>query len=936
TWYLAPGEYVLVVKNGDAFNARYPGLGSLVAGEFDLGFSLANNGERLTLSTVTGHTIQTFEYKDGWFPQTDGEGFSLVIRDPAQDLTLWDAKDGWRASWLASGNPGAADTGLNPGSVVVNEIMSHQDIAEGDWIELHNTTAGPISVGGWYLSDDPHDLMKYRIAPGTTIAGGGYLVLTYRDNFGPAAPDAGRLTGFGFSEYGDDAYLTGSPAAGVLGGYREDEYFGAADNGVVFGRYIKSTGGKDFVSLAWPTPWDANGAPVVGPVFINEIMYNPPVGGYEYIELYNLTDAAVDLHDGESPQNTWQIAGGVTFTFPEGASIPTHGYALVVGIDPAVFRAAYGVPGSVAIYGPYTGVLDNAGETIGLYRPGVPDAGLVPQVLVEKVTYGDAAPWPTQPDGDGSSLNRLLPGAYGHYGNDVANWQAGTSGGSPGAANVPIDATPPSIPANLEAAAASETAIDLAWEAASDPDTGLFGYRIYRDGVAVGTSPTTLFTDYGVVAGVVYTYEVSALNGDRVESARSGAVTASILAVTSVSTPDQTHVKITFNAPVNKTSAETKANYKLIHGAGIVHTIASASLDAGGTVVTLTLSTPLVSGEVHALAVKGVVAQSGTPVAPGCQRTFRYWAAGTGTILRQWWLGIDGNEVSLLTGNPNYPNNPSGSDYPTSFEAPIDWAESYGTRMQGYVHPSQSGYYTFWIASDDSSQLWLSTDENPAHKAMVAYVSSWASSRQWSWYPSQQSAAIYLEAGQRYYVEALQKEGGSGDNLAVAWWFNYAGQPLDTLAPIPGAYLSPYTGAAAAVTVNVAATDAEAAEAGPDTGTFTITRTNTANTLTVYYTVTGRAASGDYTPTMTNWVLMNVGVGSVPIVITPVNDATPERDETVVLTLTASPLYSVGVGSATITILDNDQVTPPTVNIVATDASAAEAGQNPGTFTVSR
>jgi hypothetical protein len=53
----------------------------------------------------------------------------------------------------------------------------------------------------------------------------------------------------------------------------------------------------------------------------------------------------------------------------------------------------------------------------------------------------------------------------------------------------------------------------------------------------------------------------------------------------------------------------------------------------------------------------------------------------SGSVLRQYWTGIGGSAVTDLTGNANYPNNPSGSDLLPTFEAPTDWADYYGTRV---------------------------------------------------------------------------------------------------------------------------------------------------------------------------------------------------------------------------------------------------------------
>jgi hypothetical protein len=142
----------------------------------------------------------------------------------------------------------------------------------------------------------------------------------------------------------------------------------------------------------------------------------------------------------------------------------------------------------------------------------------------------------------------------------------------------------------------------------------------------------------------------------------------------------------------------------------------------------------------------------------------------TGSILREYWTGISGIDVSNLTSNSNYPNNPSGKEYLTGgFEGPVNWNDNYGTRIRGYVHPPTSGYYTFWISGDDKCELWLSIDDKQSHKRLIATVPVWTNSREWTKFPEQQSASIYLELGKRYYIEALHKEGSGGDNIAVGW-----------------------------------------------------------------------------------------------------------------------------------------------------------------------
>jgi xyloglucan-specific exo-beta-1,4-glucanase len=171
----------------------------------------------------------------------------------------------------------------------------------------------------------------------------------------------------------------------------------------------------------------------------------------------------------------------------------------------------------------------------------------------------------------------------------------------------------------------------------------------------------------------------------------------------------------------------------------------------------------------------------------GCKSTQTFNVTVTGSILREFWTGINGTTISSLTSNANYPNNPSGSGQLSSLEGPTNWAENYGTRIRGYIHPTVSGSYTFWVAGDDNTELYLSTSDNPANASRIAYVSGWTNSREWNKYSTQQSTTINLVAGQKYYIEVLHKEGGGGDNVAVAWQGPGISQQV-----IPGSNLSPF------------------------------------------------------------------------------------------------------------------------------------------------
>lgn len=163
-----------------------------------------------------------------------------------------------------------------------------------------------------------------------------------------------------------------------------------------------------------------------------------------------------------------------------------------------------------------------------------------------------------------------------------------------------------------------------------------------------------------------------------------------------------------------------------------------------------------------------------------------------GYILHEWWNGIDGNTVEDLQKAPAFAQKPSGSAMRDLFEGPRDMGDRYGARYRGFVHPPVSGAYTFWIASDDGGELFLSTDDSPLKKRSIARCYEAAGVRDWNRVPTCKSAPVVLAAGKRYYIEALHKEGGGNDHCAVGWTLPDGTEER----PIPGVRLSAWNTAA--------------------------------------------------------------------------------------------------------------------------------------------
>jgi len=200
-----------------------------------------------------------------------------------------------------------------------------------------------------------------------------------------------------------------------------------------------------------------------------------------------------------------------------------------------------------------------------------------------------------------------------------------------------------------------------------------------------------------------------------------------------------------------------------------------------------------------------------------------------GTVAAKGFLDIGaGTAIADLTTNAKFPDSPDVKYYYPYFEwnatgdiytaANNGYGDNYGVQMQAYFYPPATGDYIFWVCSDDVSQLFLSTDEDPANKKLIAIEGGWSNPRMWdtansgdaltknsSTYAATEwpvkdtvngGAKITLTQGQVYYIEALMKEGGGGDNLAVAVMGpTYV---IDYTVPLPGEYLSAYSASASA------------------------------------------------------------------------------------------------------------------------------------------
>ncbi len=246
---LVAGQRLVIAKNPGLIRAIPGGRQATVLGPWN--GKLSNNGEAIRLETAWGETVFSVAYKGSWHRQTDGQGLSLVLRNPHSATAAWSSKSGWMPSLFPGGSPGRGDNELatlEP-PLWINEIMSGDD----GWIELFNPAGQEVNIGGWFLSDTPTRLAKFRLPTSLTIPPGGFLLLEAKWHYGRAdASDRFEIPPLGgslFLSQINSGYLTGLGAMASFGPFEGSASLGLKqteeNNGIM-------------VSLPIPTPGKPN------------------------------------------------------------------------------------------------------------------------------------------------------------------------------------------------------------------------------------------------------------------------------------------------------------------------------------------------------------------------------------------------------------------------------------------------------------------------------------------------------------------------------------------------------------------------------------------------------------------------------------------------------------------------------------------------------
>lgn len=300
-----------------------------------------------------------------------------------------------------------------------------------------------------------------------------------------------------------------------------------------------------------------------------------------------------------------------------------------------------------------------------------------------------------------------------------------------------------------------------------------------------------------------------------------------------------TEVYVRFSEAVDGGAADP-ANYQLDGGVSVT----SVTLLNGGTNALLIVGTPLAEATVYNLTVGNI---RDTAVSSNALATvtvpFTTFCTQNGYARREVYTGLTGTAISTLLSSPAFYNfSPASVHVHNTPETPVDVLNNFGTRMSGYLIPPVTGDYIFYICSDDSSQLFLSTDGEPRNAVLVAQETTWNPARTWTGDringtrgtpPVNISAPIALVAGQRYYFQVYHKEGGGGDNLGFTW--QAPGDPIPvngSPSAITGVHLANVSPCA---TVTITQHPANQTVVENRTVTFTVAATASAANLVLSY-----------------------------------------------------------------------------------------------------
>jgi|GEM_PF-645112 len=302
-------------------------------------------------------------------------------------------------------------------------------------------------------------------------------------------------------------------------------------------------------------------------------------------------------------------------------------------------------------------------------------------------------------------------------------------------------------------------------------------------------------------------------------------------------------VQVRFSKRVSVASATLLGNYSINGGAVAINNIFIAQTAAdtlfGGDYRTVTLQTgPLTPGQTYSLAISGIQDQAATPntmlpatvsfTAPVTQQglVWDYYSKNSGTFGSAMGNLTDGqyndSPIEFGTVGPVFGQTPMSFPYCPQYETTLSSFDTvplnlsaynpnntglggnpvfgtgvgtgsginYGALISGWITPTVTDDYTFFVEDDDSAALFLSSDATPGNGLMIAQATGVHSTFLEPGSDHATSAPQHLVAGTPYWIELIFVQAAGNDYARVAWRGASDSTPAANLQPIPGSVLS--------------------------------------------------------------------------------------------------------------------------------------------------
>ncbi|MES2707313.1 MAG: lamin tail domain-containing protein [Verrucomicrobiota bacterium] len=323
---------------------------------------LNNSGEKIELRNNNSRVMDEAEYNNrgGWPVAADGGGPSLARK--AKFLNGEKAAS-WASSRKSGGTPGADNfPAAAPPETAPPLVINEAGLTR---IEIMNPGTAAVSTAGCRLQAAGGPAAAL---PDQMIPPGGWLSV----DFATGTDQPVLLFAADGTTCLDSVLVREKPRA----------------------RFPDGSGPWRYATTE--TPGAANAVTLRNEIVISEIMYDHPDSSLlpagspqpgQWLELHNKSAAAVDL-------SGWRMDGGITFTFPAGATLAAGGYGVLVQ-NPAAFATGHPLPAN-AVFGPWEGKLSHSADTLILEDPAGNPA--------DEVSFFSEGRWPAGANAGGSSL----------------------------------------------------------------------------------------------------------------------------------------------------------------------------------------------------------------------------------------------------------------------------------------------------------------------------------------------------------------------------------------------------------------------------------------------------------------------------------------------------------------------------------------------------